>query len=1240
LISKQSINCYLLISILLLSATSPLFIINVKADADPPVVVLNYAGNLSNLGGPWWRPPGYTGSQTIQLSGAWSDGYMINDSVQRGDYIYINATITDTDGVNNAWVNWYNYTVYSFPLVHAEWVTFPKHIFTENSSVSANNNCTNFLKAGGVYDSVEWLIRRDIIGGGLFPFWQRGDSGQLKHVDNFTDHPEYEYMFLLYSDATLNFTYDINAWTNWTYAMSNPTGDYWEYNTSGNIITWNGSDNETCKYSFDIIANDTVSNSKQYKWIKSSASLGTTRRFVQLNHPTTNISYTPYYFYDATYVGLLADDILHHDQGTDLGQHDSGYLLSDNLTDTVEERHCGSYMAFYFDDTVCPATFNLNNIYHHVWISTDNPGIDEIGWHTSRGELNTTMTDNFAVPDKVGSSRSSIYYNQGVAQSNNTYYLITRKQTTTSTSFCDNTINHLMWKMLDNSGFPSVVSNISFKSFFILNLPSNATLAGFDTDGDSINDYQELFGTFTSPFFNDTDNDGVNDYYENLTGYDPNDWTSFPSISFTSETTNVGETIATLNGYLGSGSTVTCGFWIGNVSTNNTNFEQNVTCTGTFNAGQTFSKAVTGLSSGEYYYVRAWTTTDSVFNATTNETYFITIPQGPTSLSVTGQTPTSVSLSWTNASVYTTNHTTIIKYSTTSLPTVWSQGTEGANTSASSATIEGLSLDQSYYFSAFTYINASGSPFYQIHSSDYVWTTSGTAGGNYNITIRYENTTNGLVDLTDGCYHTLILMYENLTEYNYWDSTGHLIYQESNITSCDDDTGRISLNLSRSPIWLEFRWNDSETNPNAQEGILQSHSNSTTVANPAVDLSINLTYTPEDIAVYIYNSTASYPRWVEVPNNMYTLTGLEVIISNLFMDSHTTSVKVEYTYYPDDSYVPLQLRCNRIRVPLAGERNISFYIRTDLPIYGQSTPYFNDSLIRYTISFDDKTGVFVQKSGIDVFVSIYAYNSSGLLLKIHEEFWDSEKKIYPWLVYGKRYFWGIYCSDLAIAKVGILTAREDTVPILTIDYIANLSYSILDIYDISSGWISPTPGMWVYYDDTSLYTTSVNLSVYYLYNGTYVYGASSTAVTYNFTYALANQSRDYKWLLNISNPLWTDNVSIGGVKYAVTSPLFDAISLDEILNLTLGTPAFRNLDTGEYVPWIYVAIFIIAFIILMSLGSEHSVGAIAGVGIWLMFAGAMFGGLMVIGFLSALGLIGVGFFLLCMAIIAALGGIR
>ncbi len=68
---------------------------------------------------------------------------------------------------------------------------------------------------------------------------------------------------------------------------------------------------------------------------------------------------------------------------------------------------------------------------------------------------------------------------------------------------------------------PSIVSDPNYQSFIIINRPSDATLQSQDTDGDGLNDYEEMFTYYTDPKDPDTDDGSTSDYDEVQKGTDP-----------------------------------------------------------------------------------------------------------------------------------------------------------------------------------------------------------------------------------------------------------------------------------------------------------------------------------------------------------------------------------------------------------------------------------------------------------------------------------------------------------------------------------------------------------------------------------------------------------------------------------------------------------------------------------------------------------------------------------------------
>jgi len=391
--------------------------------ASIPTVIINFAGNLSDLGGPYWQPPG----ESTQLTGVWSDGYYTNDSRQHEDWIYVNTTITNATSVYLDWLN------------------------------------------GSV-------------------------------------------------------------WTNGTYSLTNTGGDFWEINTSGNITNIG----EGYNYSFNINATGSGGNTI-WEWNKTGVGGAYTRRYVQLNCTSTNISYLPHYLHNLSYLpgDASAYDRIGYDQAAGGGDYDAGLFMQDALTDEVQERYCDSVIGFWFGDDVCSQSFNIYNMYFHVWHSdTYNEikfsyGVDYKDQIPYGGDYSSATLN---VDDL---NRSCIYYDGPT--SNNWYTLNTYLLTGGSDLVTDNSVYNLVAGILGTD--PSVISNQSFTTFIIINVPTDildGTDNTTDTDNDGLSDHMELnttYGYSTNPFLKDTDNDNINDYWEVQSGSDPNNYTETYNVS-------------------------------------------------------------------------------------------------------------------------------------------------------------------------------------------------------------------------------------------------------------------------------------------------------------------------------------------------------------------------------------------------------------------------------------------------------------------------------------------------------------------------------------------------------------------------------------------------------------------------------------------------------------------------------------------------------------------------------------
>jgi len=704
--------------------------------------------------------------------------------------------------------------------------------------------------------------------------------------------------------------------------------------------------------------------------------------------------------------------------------------------------------------------------------------------------------------------------------------------------------------------------------------------------------------------------------YSNQTVY-PNVPTSIEETTTTISATYYGDTIST------------CGFWLGySDPLSQATAALNVTSTGTFSLNNTFTYSLTTLISAKYYYVKAWFRNTTIFGNATTEQYFLTKPNAPSSPVLRHIGNTNV-LSWTNASIpaSTPNNRTIVRYQSSGPPTSVTDG-YGVNVSSNHTIITAGA--GTYYFSLFHYIKDSGSPTFHWYSDTYVWTMGTIEGGTYNITIRYENTTYGAVNLSRGNNHTFIVQYSNRTEYNYF--RGKIwAYTETTFWKSNPFKGTFSINLTQTPIWFEFHWNDTTVGSTSVQ-ITEKFYDYPPAQNETTTF-IQLLHPPSSyssINVSCWDSvthTRSFPNFLLNENT---------ITINPYQAGRFNQVNITYSY---NTQFP-KYRCNRIIVPIPGGAgfNRSIYILTNKEVYGETATVFDNSIIRYIYSFQDKSGAFESKPELDSYAFIYTYDMLGNKIVIHEEFFDSTDQIYPWLLYGKQYFIGVACSAAVIDRIGIAPTSSDTNPQVIIPHLTEQIYNLHDIVMISYAWNDPAPGFWLQYLDTVFKTNNVTLRVYNLSDGSLVYTHGSSSFSTNFSCPFGNPHQTYTWVLIINHSYWTTNQTASGILFPYMYPSHNASWANAILNMTLGTTPFRNPDTGQEIPWIYVVIGGIAFLILLSFATINAPAGVAGAGLWFILAGTFFNHLPEVGLLGSAALIIGGCFMLILAIIAALGG--
>jgi hypothetical protein len=315
-----------------------------------------------------------------------------------------------------------------------------------------------------------------------------------------------------------------------TTRFSKKNTNYYEINTSINSTLSNTTAGH--QYSFDVCVYDAVGNYRKIYWNKTGLAGTETRRSVYLKNQAANVQYIPIYPFNDS--GIITgaentDDRLKRDQGPDGTLHDMGMLKTTSPSATMTPIWCGSIIGFLYDNDSANAAFTLTNVYFHVWTTHafGTPGFTNedveirISVNTSKDNWNT-LDENLSNAWTASYINGSEYmhYDTGISTIlNHNYSLCTKKLMLSDDGFylTDNNIYQIVSTMLPpehDAFYPSLISNRSIESFFIFNVPDNATLnaSHADTDSDGYSDWYELYRSYTNPFTTDTDDDGVTDY--------------------------------------------------------------------------------------------------------------------------------------------------------------------------------------------------------------------------------------------------------------------------------------------------------------------------------------------------------------------------------------------------------------------------------------------------------------------------------------------------------------------------------------------------------------------------------------------------------------------------------------------------------------------------------------------------------------------------------------------------------
>ncbi|MFW6120657.1 MAG: hypothetical protein ACOC80_07120, partial [Petrotogales bacterium] len=171
--------------------------VHYEPDDTPPDITINFAGNLGDQGGPYWRPPG----ESTQLSGVWKHGYYANSSLQTEDFIYINTTITDDSNIDTVYLNLYTLN---------SWENWTHTLINSGGDFYEFNSSGNTTLSG---DTSFNIIANDTYGNSKTVWWNKTGIGGIhtrryvnfgSRIVNISYTPYYFYKNNIYGSADQN----------------------------------------------------------------------------------------------------------------------------------------------------------------------------------------------------------------------------------------------------------------------------------------------------------------------------------------------------------------------------------------------------------------------------------------------------------------------------------------------------------------------------------------------------------------------------------------------------------------------------------------------------------------------------------------------------------------------------------------------------------------------------------------------------------------------------------------------------------------------------------------------------------------------------------------------------------------------------------------------------------------------------------------------------------------------------
>jgi len=448
---------------------------------------------------------------------------------------------------------------------------------------------------------------------------------------------------------------------------------------------------------------------------------------------------------------------------------------------------------------------------------------------------------------------------------------------------------------------------------------------------------------------------------------------------------------------------------------------------------------------------------------------------------------------------------------------------------------------------------------------------------------------------------------------------------------------------------------------NGEETTEATKSDIKTVSNPSTDETITLQENPTEItAVYQYNDTL-YVGWESVANDKYSVSGSDVTVDSSALDDNSKQIRVDYKYEEVDYGYGEWISVSNDYWSATSDTEITIdssvydsdaYTMSRVEYQYEHCDGVTQETLLYQVEVVGPQGEYSSApiSGVKLIFKRYNPNLDEFV-EVSSSRSDANGQVGVYLIPGVYYRVHLskdnYVSDIAnfIPNPVIQTKTFRIVPDLS-DLVD--SYNFYDLIDLEVGWYSD--GFYVNYTDTTNSTVIVNFTVRNYSSREIVHTELETNSTQNFTFTTAegcNLSKPYIWSINCT----LSNETYGGTYY-MGPPIFPAeegtvdinrSEIDDIFDVIFGDSPLYNSDSGISVPWSYIIVFAIAFIIFTTVGKLNGFLGFLGAGLVLVMAGGLISGMEIIG--DGLGWQGpvtmvIGFFMIAVSFIGLIGGVE